>query len=361
MREKFQKMKLEVNSMFEKLFRYFKRRFIRILEKNKYYKNTYEELVNKMNDLSQKNIWFIGSAHYNNIGDLAISEATVEFINKKYKDYNIIEIRLCDYYKYSKSLKKLIKKDDIIILQGGGNMGFLYFDAEYNRRVVIKEFSSNKIIIFPCTIDYGNSFREKYEYKKSIKIYNKHKDLTICAREEISYKKMLLSYSNCNIILVPDIVLFMEHKIYKNSSNNIIICMRNDIEKSSESIILKKKLEQLKDCIYTDNIAEINNISIESRKDIIHDKFKELSSGKVVITDRLHVMIFCTIIEVPCLFVDNSNKKISGVYDKWIKDNYNYIKKINLDNDIDEQINTILNLVPKYKLDYLCKLDEIVK
>ena len=36
-------------------------------------------------------------------------------------------------------------------------------------------------------------------------------------------------------------------------------------------------------------------------------------------------MIFCAITGTPCVVFDNSNKKISGVYNQWLKD-IDYIK-----------------------------------
>ena len=326
--------------MIKKIYASIKRKIIRIYEKRKFYQEKKLELERKYNQ-NKHNIWFIGSAHYDNIGDLAISEATIEFVTKNIENANIIEIRLCDYYKYYKAIKKIIKPKDLIIMQGGGNMGFAYFDAEFNRREVIKHFPKNKIIIFPSTIDYGTSLREKIEFKNSIKIYNKHKNLTICAREEKSYELMKKIYKN--VLLVPDIVLSLENKELerKNDRKEIIICLREDIEKTNQAVGLKKEFLKFKNVIYTDNIAKEKNIGINLRKKIFNEKLNELSKGKVVITDRLHVMIFCTIIEIPCLFIDNSNKKLSGTYNKWIKNSCNYVKELDLTKNIDEQINKL--------------------
>lgn len=321
--------------MVRRIFSSLLRRLNRLYEKNHFYKETLLELSKKCNK-KQKNIWFVGSAHYDNIGDLAISEATVKFIENNFNEYNLIEIRLCDYYKYCRAMSKLINKDDIIIMQGGGNMGFLYFDAEVNRREVIKRFKENKIIIFPSTIDYRDSFREKIELKNSISIYNKHKNLIVCARESKSYNQMKQIYKN--VILVPDIVLSLGYKNLNNKRDIIIVCLRKDGEKTVKSSELYKYFIEKKDCLFIDNIADEKNISIELRSQIFMNKLNELAKARVVVTDRLHIMIFCTLIEIPCLFVDNSNNKLSGVYDKWIKDKCNYIKKIDFSKKIDSQI-----------------------
>lgn len=343
----------------KKIIMHFKRKIIRFYEKNFYFKQSYNKLCVKIDKLKKQRIWFIGSAHYDNIGDLAISEATVKFISKNFPNYDIIEIRLCDYFKYVKAIKKLIKNEDVIVLQGGGNMGVAYFDAELNRRMVINSFKNNRIIVFPSTIDYGDSLREKIEFKKSIKIYNKHKDLIICAREMKSYNLMKKIYNN--VILVPDIVLSMGYKDYNLNKDKVIICLRKDKESTTKAVELLNKLSKKEKCYYTDNVAECKNISAELRKKIFNDKLKELSTGKIVITDRLHVMIFCTLIKTPCLFLDNSNKKISGVFDLWIKNKCNYIRKIDSESDIDMQIEMMMKIKSEYSSDFSSEFSDLLK
>ena len=46
-------------------------------------------------------------------------------------------------------------------------------------------------------------------------------------------------------------------------------------------------------------------------------KLLEFSRAKLIITDRLHGMIFAALAETPCIALDNLSKKVSGVY-QWI-------------------------------------------
>ena len=46
----------------------------------------------------------------------------------------------------------------------------------------------------------------------------------------------------------------------------------------------------------------------------IKKKIVEFSSCKIIVTDRLHGMIFSLIAGVPCVAIDNKNHKVSGVY-----------------------------------------------
>lgn len=345
--------------MLNKIIKHIKRFIVRNYEKIVYFKSCYEDLCKKIDNSKKNRIWFIGSADYSNIGDLAISEATLFFIEQNRPNYTILEIRLSDYFKYVNAIKKLIKANDIIVLQGGGNMGFKYFDAEMNRRFVIKKFKKNKIIIFPSTIDYGLTLREKIEYNNSIKIYNKHKNLIICAREYKSYSIMKKIYNN--VILVPDIVLSLECKNYNLYRSKFIVCLRNDNEKTKYANTLLQKMQQMDNCLFIDNISQYKNISINLRKEIVMNKLKEISTAKIVITDRLHVMIFCVITETPCLFIDNSNNKISGVFDLWINKKCNYIKKIDNNIDINIQIKDMIKVKPFHYFNFSLDFGNLLK
>ena len=114
-----------------------------LLHKFKYLKN------NKYSidvDLNNPKIVLLGSPEYNNLGDHAIAFATKLFIEDNIKDMPFYQIPE-DEIKYNfNKIKKIINKNDILLLQGGGNMGEGYLDQVYIRKKVIKEFKDNKII-----------------------------------------------------------------------------------------------------------------------------------------------------------------------------------------------------------------------
>lgn len=157
---------------------------------------------------------FLDAASYNNLGDQAIAYAMSEFLKNEFKDYKYIEVSDNEIVRNIKYIRKNTNSKDIICLTGGGNMGTLYPRYEAIRRMIIKNFPNNKIVIFPQTIDYENNKYGKKEFEKSKKIYNKHRKLLICARENRSYKIMKEAYNN--VILVPDIVLYLIGRIRLN-------------------------------------------------------------------------------------------------------------------------------------------------
>lgn len=283
----------------------------------------------------EKRFILVGSPLHGNLGDHAITLAEKKYLNDNFKNMKIIEIPSVYFKKFKPTIKKYIKKEDIICIQGGGFFGSLWtYDADVIYETV-RAFATNHIIIMPQTIFYENTEFGYKQFEFSKELLNRHKNLCICTRENISYDLARKNYTN-NIILVPDIVLYLYGKIPIASKDRqgVLLCFRNDKEKnlsddSTKYIINKLRFEDggLK---YTDTVVEYN--IYEKNRDIeIQKKLEEFASAKLVITDRLHGMIFSAITRTPCIVMENNNYKIKGVYD-WIKDTSN----IKLLSDIEE-------------------------
>lgn len=70
----------------------------------------------------------------------------------------------------------MLNDDDLIFLQGGGNLGDKWLNEERLRRTIIESFPNNKIVILPQTIyfsknDGGKEFEISQKYITLIKKY----------------------------------------------------------------------------------------------------------------------------------------------------------------------------------------------
>lgn len=269
---------------------------------------------------SRSRAFLLDAASYNNLGDQAITYATSLFLKDLFGDDCYFEVSERDLLRNLKYLKKVIRDIDILCLNGGGNMGNLYPRYESLRRKVIKEFPNNKIIIFPQTIDYESDSYGKRELERSRKVYNSHKHLIVCAREKKSFDIMRQLYRD--VVLVPDIVLYLKGRIILERDEEkdcIGICLRDD----KESVVLteqKKRIySTIKEVGFTaENLTTMSDLcqiytSSDDRLEALRAKLQEFSNYRCIITDRLHGMIFSILAGVPCIAIDNSNKKVSGV------------------------------------------------
>lgn len=291
---------------------------------------------------NKKKVIVTMGADYGNLGDVAITYAQKEYLKNKYPDYELIELPISKTFTHLKALKKVCSSEDIITTIGGGNMGDLYDDLEYSRQFIIKNFPKNRIISFPQTIDFSGTQEGKKKLKRAIKVYSRHKNLTIVAREKISYEIMKKVYSKNNVVLSPDIVMSLNMSEPQFEREGVTICLRDDKEKlidsKSQSELISKLEDTYSNIKYYDTHIGINYIQDPQREEELLKIWSAFKKSKVVLTDRLHGMIFCYITKTPCVVLPNNNHKVKGCFE-WIKD-CDYIK-LSDSNDINEVIGLV--------------------
>ncbi|SLL33526.1 polysaccharide pyruvyl transferase [Mycobacteroides abscessus subsp. abscessus] len=283
------------------------------------------------------------AADYGNLGDVAITTAQITFLQDLFPNYNIITVYINELYEKLFTIRKLVTSNDIITIIGGGNMGNMYEGFEENRRNIVELFPNNKIISFPQTIDFEMNKKGEKSLGKSIKVYSKHDNLHIFAREVKSYEIMKKQFKNNKVYLVPDIVLYLSKEEPKLMREGILLCLRNDGEKKlsstdKDNLITKINNSYSSVGFYDTHIGD-ENYKKENANQELEKIWNAFKSSRLVITDRLHGMIFCAITQTPCLVLPNSNHKIAGTYSKWLS-KLEYIKFVE---SYDE--NLILNLV----------------
>lgn len=287
------------------------------------------------------------AADYGNLGDVAITKAQISFLKKLFNQHKIIYFPASDTYHKIINLKRLCTHNDIITIIGGGNMGDMYQSFEECRRTVIECFPNNKIVSFPQTIDFSKTREGIKQLKKSKKVYSKHNNLHIFARDPLSYKMMKTYFKKNDVHLVPDIVLSLNKCQPVLDRRGIIMCFRND----SESIFskeVKSKLIELVNAKYNhvtfyDTHIGDDNFKVSKADEELNKIWIAFKSCKVVITDRLHGMIFCAITKTPCIVLPNSNHKITGSYNEWLWD-LDYIRLVE-NFDLKEIMHTINELI----------------
>ena len=70
-------------------------------------------------------------------------------------------------------------------------------------------------------------------------------------------------------------------------------------------------------CRFSDTHSE-TDVTKETRRDMIRSKMQEFAGAQIVVTDRLHGMVFSAVTGTPCIAFSNYNYKVKGTY-QWIK------------------------------------------
>ena len=168
-------------------------------------------------------------------------------------------------------------------------------------------------------------------------------DIILYVRDTNSYQflqnQMPAQNSRIQYRLAPDMVLSLQPKIQLPKREYILFVMRQDLEKVTDD----EQIERLKKRI-TDSGIEIRYcdthapraVNPKNRETALYKKWEEFSKARLVITDRLHGMLFAVINGTPCIALDNLSNKVKGVYDEWLMDDPHvmFLNAGDLDNDV---------------------------
>ena len=256
---------------------------------------------------------------HGNVGDHAIAEAEIEFLKK-------MKIPTCDF-PWSAGKERLLAKvtpsGKIILVTGGGYLGQLWPEEEKRFRETVKAYRRNRIIVFPQTIWFDLSSEEgKKCLEQSREVYGSHPNLTMFVREKYSLQFMQKYMPEVKVGIVPDMVMGMDKRGESGRRSGALICVRND----REGLICKDEYQNLINLIKgqyhdlrtTDTVIS-EPIKIDDRDKVLDKKLQEFSNSQIVITDRLHGMIFAAITETPCIVLKSLSHKVYGCYE-WVKD-----------------------------------------
>lgn len=288
-----------------------------------------------------------------NIGDQAIVIAQNRFIQKYFKEYQIINV--ADYVTISaiRQLNQQANKDDLIFIQGGGSFGNLYPRADKDRRYILKYLAEYPIISFPQSTYFSNDCDGIKSYNKMANVLNKfYGKLLLIGRDKSSYRELrkLVVGDNVEVSQYPDIVLSMPviKKIQNKTIKKVLLLIRNDKESSTSPELINELLNKLNErgieCKQSDMMANVQYIANwKQREKVVQNKLNEISNSDLVITDRLHGMILSYISDTNCIALNNDNGKVKNLYDS-------YLKECNYINFCDPNVNQIFETMDRISM-----------
>ena len=265
-----------------------------------------------------KAVFLVLTPEHGNLGDHAIALAETELLAQLGVKY--IEVP-------GWKLQEMMREKQLdsfnrypILINGGGNLGTLWMDVEALERTIFQKNPRSPIFVLPNTIFYEENDWGQEELQKSIRIYNGHKRLKLYAREQTSYDVMKPIYRD--VQLIPDMVLSLKKDDHSFTRKGCLLCLRGDCERTrtqEDDEIIRLQATQLfgEEVRDTDMVLPYR-IPIEQREKTLNEKFDQFLSAELVITDRLHGMIFCAITGTPCIVIDSKSPKVRGCYE-WIR------------------------------------------
>lgn len=292
-----------------------------------------------------KCIFLIATPIYKNLGDYAILKAEYKMLLDCELIDNTLELNRREYESLKPYLNRIIKENDVIVIDGGGNIGTLWIEEEVKIRNIISSFNKNAIIIFPQTAYFEDSEWGREQLIKSVDVYSSHNNLTVFCRDKDTYELFLTKFSISKVYFVPDIVTYLQVDSLSTRNNICLVCLRND----SESVKSEKLEGRIVNClnekgIKYENFSTISDIEVtrKNRFTLLKQKLLSIAKSKCIITDRLHGMLFAAITGTPCIAIDNISHKVKNGYE-WVKP-LEYILFIESEEQIEKAISQLLSL-----------------
>ena len=276
-----------------------------------------------INELRQrKKAIMLATAEHANIGDAAITLAEQQLLGEQFPEYFQVEISTYEFDRQEACLHAILNAGDILFINGGGNMGDRYPEEEELHRKIVAEFPNNKIVIFPQTICFSSTEQGQSELRKSEKIYNSHRDLTLFVRGKSSLEFAKAHFARVKTALVPDVVHALRAE-YAFDRSGALVCLRDDAEGTLDGE-RKKRITDLA-LKLTGSVERSSNMYTEDvtrdiRGLVVRKELMRFARRQLVITDRLHGMIFSAVTGTPCVVLSSCDHKIQEYYEAFFRD-----------------------------------------
>lgn len=269
-------------------------------------------------------VYLVMTPEHGNLGDHAIAQSEIDLLNK----LNISFVEITD--KQCKKLRDINRLNFMngrtILISGGGNLGTLWPNVDALMQDIVVNNYESQIVMFPNTVFYGETVEDKLKLEASKMRYNSHPHLKMYAREKTSFHFMMSVYRN--VALAPDMVLRLDKHETSNKRAGCLLCLRSDRERTrtqEQEIVLRQQISNIfEDKVIERDMVLDGEISKSDRYAALERQYDYFRRSELVVTDRLHGMIFSVITGTPCIVINSKSPKVRGCYE-WIE-NLDYIR-----------------------------------
>lgn len=282
-----------------------------------------ERFLRRVRETPAPRAWLFCAPDYGNLGDHAIAKAEHRFFKTAF-GLELVEVPAKNYSICGPAAKDEITPSDLLFITGGGFLGSLWMNMQRLAREVVAEYPKNRIIVLPQTLYWEETPEGTAERKESQAVFSAHRGLTLCARDEESARLMRETYPGCQVERLPDMVLSCDWEFPEAATRRgILLCLRTDkesalTEEERESLLWRAQ-EIGRSVRSTDTRLKRRPIPEWEREALLNAKLQEFREADVVVTDRLHGMLFSVITGTPCVALNNHTHKLRETF-RWVRD-----------------------------------------
>ena len=274
-------------------------------------------------DRNRDNAVVLLAPDYGNVGDLAIGYAQEAFL-RELRRFHVQSVPLGETYRVLRRLRRDLGPNDVVLLVGGGSMGDLYPRAQLGREFVARYLHGQRMVSFPQSIIYRDGPGREASVRREARALTKSaRWLTLFARESASLAAMRESFPG-RVGYCPDIVLMLASRyqsLPELPRREALIVLRQDGERALSEMqhaAIRRAARTYGPLIDRDHSMPDESLDPKDPYAPALGALEQYRRSAVVVTDRLHGMIFAVVTGTPCVVFPNANHKIAATYHDWI-------------------------------------------
>ena len=222
-----------------------------------------------------------------------------------------------------------------IFVHGGGNFGDLWPRHQEFREHLLERFPDREIIQLPQSIHFDDPGRGA----GAARAIARHGNFRLFVRDRASYD-FAAAHFDCRVALCPDMALFIGALERGSPEADVFYLLRTDKERAvgeatgptgytsragdwlverPHSVGIRKLLRVLRtlgEGRWNRRALRAASYDAAARARVLRG-CGLLSSGRAVITDRLHAHLLCLLLGIPHAVLDNSYGKLGRFLDAW--------------------------------------------
>ena len=270
---------------------------------------------------------------YQNVGDSMIWLGVIAFLAAM----GIRPRYTCSYSTYSRDLLGRRLGRGTILITGGGNFGDLYPQHQMLRETVVQDFPDNRIVQLPQTI----RFQSRDALARAARVFNEHPDVTLLVRDAESLATTQ-EHFRAPSMLCPDMALALPPRSRPVQASRPIVWLARVDRETPPSLNLPVPAGVLRTDWPPEQGTVLRRInrrmfhSLRARPSLdtllqpplsltydplarerVRRGSELLSSGRAVVTNRLHAHLLCLLLGIPHVLLDNTTRKVRGFYEAW--------------------------------------------
>lgn len=275
--------------------------------------------------------------NHSNVGDSAIWLGEQDYLMKRGLSSSVVW--MTDAAAAEVRELPALPHDCIVLIHGGGNFGDLWPDHQRLRERLLQHYRAHRIIQLPQSIHFSDALKAE----QSRAIFSAHPDFHLVVRDYQSLRIAQALYA-CHTHLCPDMALHLVRwQRPTSATHDLFALLRTDREQRAEAGTSSASRHNI---VFDDWINEAPNAAVRADRTLLTletrypNRFttpqavrqflykrlaaqrmdrgcRQLASGRVLISDRLHAHILCTMMGIPHVVLDNSYRKIGNFRDAW--------------------------------------------